>query len=217
MQPAQTPQLVQTKIVATIGPASSGEERLVELIAAGVNVFRLNTAHADRQELDIRLAAIRRAAATAGTTVGVLLDLAGPKMRLGELPGGQLLCRTGERVRFVRKIAGAGGSAPIPELTTTYEPLLDELRPGDRVMLADGIVSLQVEQVTPEQAECRILQSGVIRSRQGVNLPGVKLSVPAMSEVDRQNAVWAAENEIDFVGLSFVRRPDDVLRARSNC
>ena len=100
-------------------------------------------------------------------------------------------------------------------MTTTYEPLIDELQPGDRIMLADGMVSLVVEKVDKDSAECRVLQSGLIRSRQGVNLPGVKLSVAAMSDIDRENAVWAAKNDIDFVGLSFVRRAEDVRELKA--
>ncbi len=223
----------KTKIVATVGPACDAQDKLAELITAGVDVFRLNMAHADHRQQDVRLAMIRKAAAGLGRTVGVLVDLAGPKMRLGVLPAGQLLCRTGDRVRFVRGEASAAaatnvapsatqpssGAAPTtaatPDLTTTYEPLIDELQPGNRVMLADGIVSLVVEKVGKDSAECRILQSGLIRSRQGVNLPGVKLSVAALSDVDRENAVWAARNEIDFVGLSFIRRPEDVRELKA--
>ena len=219
-RPIPPPRDSQTKIVATVGPACDSEDKLAELITAGVDVFRLNMAHADHRQQDVRLAMIRNAAARVGRTVGVLVDLAGPKMRLGELPGGQLLCRTGDRVRFVRGEAAAatqasGGAAvattaTTPDLTTTYGPLIDELRPGDRVMLADGTVSLVVEQVDKDSAACRVTQSGLIRSRQGVNLPGVKLSVAAMSDTDRENAVWAAKSDIDFVGLSFVRRAEDV-------
>ena len=101
-RPAPLPRDSQTKIVATVGPACDSEEKLAELIAAGVDVFRLNMAHADHRQQDVRLAMIRSAAAKVGRTVGVLVDLAGPKMRLGALPSGQLLCRTGEHVRFVR-------------------------------------------------------------------------------------------------------------------
>ena len=220
--PSPLPRNSQTKIVATVGPACDSEDALAELITAGVDVFRLNMAHGDQRQQDIRLAMIRKAAERVGRTVGVLVDLAGPKMRLGELPGGQLLCRTGERVRFVRRAfqpdlssGQAGkpdvrGEATTPEVTTTYAPLIDELQPGDRIMLADGTVSLVVEEVGKDSAECRILQSGLIRSRQGETLPGVKLSVAAMSDTDRENAVWAARNDIDFVGLSFVRRSEDV-------
>ncbi len=227
--PIAPPRDSQTKIVATVGPACDSEEKLGELIVAGVDVFRLNMAHADHRQQDVRLAAIRAAAARAGRTIGVLVDLAGPKMRLGALDGGQLLCQTGDRVRFVRgeatEIAMAVTPAPsgatipttatTPDLTTTYEPLIDELRPGNRIMLADGTVSLEVEEVDKDSATCRVMQSGLIRSRQGVNLPGVKLSVAAMSKTDRENAVWAAKNGIDFVGLSFVRRAEDVRELKA--
>lgn len=223
----------QTKIVATIGPASSSVEQLTGLLEAGVDVFRLNMAHGGPAEQEKRLAAIREASEIVGRPVAVLADLAGPKIRLGELPDGQMTCNAEDRVRFVRGLSdgqseGKGSdhalrssgtchptdSAP-RELTVTYEPLLDELAVGDRILLADGTVSLMVETIGSAYAECRVVQPGVIRSRQGVNLPGVKLSVAAMSEVDRENAVWAAQVGIDFVGLSFVRKADDVRQLKS--
>jgi pyruvate kinase len=100
-------------------------------------------------------------------------------------------------------------------LTTTYAPLVDELAAGDRVMLADGTVTLVVQSTGPDYAECRVVQPGLVRSRQGVNLPGVKLSVAALGPVDRDNAVWAAQSGIDFVGLSFVRTADEVCQLKS--
>jgi pyruvate kinase len=207
----------RTKIVATLGPASSSPEQLTALIRAGVDVFRLNMAHAGPAEQEPRLAAIRAAAMEVGRPVAVLTDLAGPKMRLGEIPGGQLVCNPGDRLRFVRS-SPPSPLSPLPSplaLTTTYEPLLDELVKGDRVLLADGTVHLAVETVTPDYAECRVVQPGVIRSRQGVNLPGVKLSIQALSNVDHENAVWAARQGVDFVGLSFVRFADEVLKLKS--
>lgn len=203
----------QTKIVATVGPACASEEQLAELIAAGVDVFRLNAAHSDAAERDARLAAIRAAAARLGSPVGVLLDLAGPKIRLGELPGGKLVLDANQPVRFVRQPSGAAAS--MPELTVTYQRLIDELAEGDRILLADGTVSLVVQQCTADSAVCRVVQPGTIRSRQGVNLPGVKLSAPALGPEDRQAALWAAKREIDFVGLSFVRAPAEVGELRS--
>ncbi len=201
----------QTKIVATLGPASSGKDKLPELLTAGVDVFRINMAHGSRAEHQTVLAAIRTAAAAAGHTVAVLVDLAGPKIRLGELPDGKLTCDAGDRLRFIR-----GQISEVPEeLTTTYEPLVDELEPGDRVMLADGTVSLVVEEKGDDFAQCKVVQPGLIRSRQGVNLPGVKLSVEALGPVDRENAVWAAKNDIDFVGLSFVRSADEIRSLQS--
>ncbi len=205
----------RTKIVATVGPASSSREKLEALLEAGADVFRLNMAHGGPAEQEAPLAAIRAAAESLGRPAAVLTDLAGPKIRMGEIPGDQLTLNADDRVRFVRL------SNPIPrpqspvELTTTYEPLLDELAVGDRVLLADGTVSLTVERVDSAGAVCRVVQPGVVRSRQGVNLPGVKISAGALGEADRRNAVWAAENNVDFVGLSFVRRPEEVRELKS--
>ena len=197
----------QTKIVATVGPASTEIGQLVELIKAGVDVFRVNTAHGDRAEHQARVDTIRQAAGESGKPVAILADLAGPKIRLGTLPNGQLQCDVDDELRFVR-----GDDPPEPgDLTTTYGPLVDELGVGDRVMLADGTVGLSVVDCDGRSALCRVVHPGLIRSRQGVNLPGVTLSIPTIGEVDRQNAVWAAQNEIDFLGLSFVRSVDDVL------
>jgi len=201
----------QTKIVATVGPASTEEDCLVELIRAGVDVFRINTAHGNRREHQQRLDAIRQASREVGQPVGVLVDLAGPKIRLGALVGGQLRCLVGAQVRFVR-----GQTATRPnDLVTSYEPLIDEFSVGDRVMLADGTVALVVEEVGEAYAQCRVVQAGLIRDRQGVNLPGVRLSVPALGEVDRQNAAWAAAAAVDFVGLSFVRSAEEIRQLKS--
>ncbi len=203
----------QTKIVATVGPACSQQSQLAGLLAAGVDVFRLNTAHGDRAEHEARLDAIRKVSGDAGQPVAVLVDLAGPKIRLDELPGGQLTCGAGDRLRFVRQ---QPAGVPLErELTTTYEPLIDELAVGDRVMLADGTVALEVEEVTAEFAQCRVVQPGLIRSRQGVNLPGVKLSAPALGPKDRDHAAWAARQGVDFVGLSFVRTAEEIRELQS--
>jgi len=213
----------QTKIVATVGPACRRQEQLAGLLTAGVDVFRLNMAHGKPDDQQPVLAAVRAASAETGHQVAVLVDLAGPKIRLGELPGGELTCDADDRLRFVRKLPlplGEGrregdDQADVTELTTTYKPLIDELDTGDRVMLADGTVALTVELTGDGFAECRVTQPGVIRSRQGVNLPGVKLSAPALGPVDKENAVWAAKNDVDFVGLSFVRTPDEVCELKS--
>ena len=130
-----------TKIVATLGPASDGAAMLVELIRAGVDVFRINTAHGTPEERDQKLADIRKASEQAGQPVGVLVDLAGPKIRLGELTSEPVMCDVGEEFRFV---PGTKSSTP-NELTCTYPALIAELAVGDAVMLADGTVSMKVE------------------------------------------------------------------------
>lgn len=183
---------------------------LSALIDAGVDVFRLNMAHGEVAQHEETLNRIRKLSAEKRHPVGVLVDLAGPKIRLGEIPGGSVECRIGDEFRFIR-----GESSDDPyRLTSTYPLLNDELAVGDRVMLADGTVTMCVEEKTREGARCRCVQGGLIRSRQGVNLPGVKVSLPAMSDEDKEHAVWAATHGIDYVSLSFVRSPKEVLELK---
>lgn len=202
---------VRTKTIATVGPACRQEHQLAELATAGADVFRLNMAHGQVAQHQETLAAIRRVSRNQGRPLGVLADLGGPKIRLGELLAGQLECRQDARLRFVRGDAASHAD----ELVSNYPRLIDELKAGDRVMLADGTVSLAVEQCGADTAECRVTQSGLVRSRQGINLPGVKLGLPAMTEEDCTHAIWAAQHGVDFVGMSFVRSPDEVLALKA--
>ncbi|MBW3596274.1 MAG: pyruvate kinase [Planctomycetes bacterium] len=204
-------QRARTKIVATVGPASRGATMLAELIAAGVDVFRINTAHGDRAEHQQAVSDIREASQDVGRPVGILVDLAGPKIRLGELFQDPMECEEGAEFRFIRGDSPAGRY----ELTSTYPQLIDELDKGDRVLLADGAVGMKVVAKTADAAVCRVEAAGEIRSRKGINLPGVKLSTPALTDADRDNARWAAETEADFVSLSFVRSPDDLSDLKS--
>ncbi|HVA44788.1 MAG TPA: pyruvate kinase, partial [Pirellulales bacterium] len=208
---APRPTFARTKVIATIGPACREESQLAELVRAGVDVFRLNMAHGGVEKQQANLEAVRRVSQAAGRPIGVLTDLAGPKLRLGELPGGQVECCQDAHLRFVR----GDVSSQADELVSTYARLIDEVKVGDRVMLADGTVSLQVEERGPDVAVCRVVQSGMVRSRQGINLPGVKLGLPAMDEVDCAHAIWAAQHGVDFVGLSFIRSPDEVLALKA--
>jgi pyruvate kinase len=199
-------EVVRTKIVATIGPASRSEEAIHGLVEAGVDVFRLNMAHGSMEEHQQSVDRIRAVSAALQRPVAVLVDLAGPKIRLGELPDGMVECVEAATITFVR--GDEGGSAD--RFVTNYPPLIDELAVGDSVMIADGTVSLIVESKDSNEARCRVVQAGPVRSRQGVNLPGVKLSVPAMSQADWQHAEWAAASGADFVSLSFVRSSVEV-------
>lgn len=200
-----------TKIVATVGPACDTVEKLSELIQCGVNIFRINSAHGDREQHETSLANIRAAGEQTCTHIGVLLDLAGPKLRLGQLAVDPFTCENGAQVTFIR---GEHSDEP-SHFTSSYKRLIDELVVGDRVMLADGTVSLVVEKVDKESAVCRVTSGGEIRSRQGINLPGVKLSVSAMRPADVDNAIWGAKNGIDFISLSFVRTAEDVHSLRN--
>ena len=205
----------RTKIVATLGPASEKPQILQKLIEAGVDVFRINTAHGSEPQHQAMADAVRRASEEVGQCVAILADLPGPKIRLGALAdsgdGDEYQCVTGETIRFVR---GQVSSRPA-DFTTTYEPLIDELQPGDRVMLVDGTIALRVQSVDADSATCLIVQGGPVRSHQGVNLPGVKLSVPTLGETDFKNAAWAARAGVDFISISFVRTAEDVRQLRN--
>lgn len=204
--------LVKTKIIATVGPACETPERLRDLLRAGVDVFRLNFAHGEHGWLRMVVATIRQVAEELDRPVGILGDLSGPKIRLGPLPEEGLVCQLHDRLRFVRE--------PDPDdphaLTSNYEPLLDDLSVGDGILLADGTVRLRVieKEAAGNAAVCSVEQPGIIRTRQGINLPGVLLSAPALTEKDRADLAWAVQQELDYVGLSFVRTADDVHRLR---
>lgn len=209
--------LVKTKIVATVGPASGSREKLAHLLDAGVDVVRLNFAHGNHDWFAQIVTWIRELSAERRRPIGILGDLSGPKIRLGMLPEEGLRLRHATEVEFVRSVTTESSESAIPQLTCTYEPLIDDLRPGDRVLLADGIVSLRV--VTQDAAAgrvlCQVIQPGLIRSRQGVNLPGVALSTPSLTDKDRIDLKWALDHGIDFIGLSFVRRVEDLKQLRA--
>ncbi|MFN0055439.1 MAG: pyruvate kinase [Planctomycetales bacterium] len=203
---------VKTKIVATVGPACASTDKLAALVEAGVDLFRLNFAHGTHDWLAGIVQSIREVSQALDRPVGILGDLAGPKIRLNELPGGSLVCQRGERVEFVRCAdpAHPGG------LTCTYERLVEDLEVDDRILLADGAVAMRVVEKHAAQGRvvCVVDQPGVIRSRQGINLPGATLSTPSLTDKDREDLAWGIQHGLDFIGLSFVRSADDIQLLR---
>lgn len=198
--------LVKTKIVATVGPASSRRDQLQALAIAGVDLFRLNFAHGEHEVLAGIVKSVREISAELGRPLGLLADLSGPKIRLGELPVDGLCIIEGGKVEFVRKAT----PGQLHQLTCTYDRLIDDLNVGDRVLLADGMVSLRVIEKKADSAVCVCVQPGCVRTRQGVNLPGVSLSTPSLTEKDRHDLEFALRHGLDYVGLSFVRSAEDV-------
>ncbi len=196
----------RTKIVATVGPACFDPAVLTQLVLAGVDVFRLNMAHGTPAEQQIHVENIRRISKELGHPIAILVDLAGPKFRLGPITDDNLFCKRDDTFYFVP----SGTETEPNELTSSYEPLISELSLGDEVMLADGSVSMLVTEKSSARITMRVTQQGTIRSRQGINLPGIKLSVPAISVKDYEHAIWAAKAGVDFVSLSFVRAPDEI-------
>jgi len=195
-----------TKTIATVGPASRDPQMLYEMARRGVDVFRLNMAHGNHRDHEETIQAIREISARLNLPIGVLVDLAGPKIRLGQLVDDPTVCEEGAIYQFVRGDVASRAD----QLVCTFDKLLDELAIGDRVMLADGTVRMVVVDKQPEVVRCRVENGGPIRSRQGVNLPGANLSLRAITDVDRDNAAWAARHDVDFVGLSFVRRASEL-------
>jgi pyruvate kinase len=196
----------RTKIVATVGPAVATADMLTRLVESGVDVFRINMAHGNREEHQGMIDVIREIEQYCDQPIGILVDLAGPKIRLGDLVADPLPCRMDEQFSFVRD----GQARTANQLETNYPRLVDELAMDDIVMLADGTVGMQVIECEADSVLVKVIEAGLVRSRQGVNLPGVTLSVSALTAEDRDNAIWAANSEVDFVGLSFVRKPGEV-------
>jgi pyruvate kinase len=196
----------RTKIVATVGPASREPAILNELIAAGVNVFRLNFSHGSHEEHGENIRRIRAAAAGAREPVAILADLCGPKVRVGRFAGGQISLKEGETVVVTtREVEGGPGLIP-----SQYAPLARDARPGDRILIDDGNLELLVESTDGTDARCKVLHGGVLKDRKGMNLPGVAVSSPALTDKDREDARFALDAGVDFLALSFVRRPWDV-------
>lgn len=204
--------LSKTKIIATIGPACGSREKLKALVEAGVDIFRLNFAHGQHAWLHEIVGLIRSISDELRRPIGILGDLSGPKIRLGALPGDRFSCELNATIEFVR-----GAQSDVPgKLTCTYEQLIDDVRAGDRILMADGTVSLKVieQNAAAGFVRCLVDGPGEVRSRQGVNLPGVALSTPSLTDKDRDDLAFALEHELDFIGLSFVRCAADVRLLR---
>jgi pyruvate kinase len=199
----------KTKIVATVGPATQSEDALRGLIDAGVDVLRLNFSHGTREEKAGQIESIRRVASEAGRHVAILQDLQGPKIRVGSLPGGGLELKEGEAVRLRGGPGAQRGSIPV-----SYPALANDLKPGDSIFLDDGSMELHVDSIRRDVLEACVVRGGRLTSGKGVNLPGVDLKTAAVTEQDEDDLRFGLRAGVDFVALSFVRRPDDADAAR---
>lgn len=201
----------RTKIVATLGPASSSPEMIERLIRAGVDVFRLNMSHGDQAGHEATYRAVREAASVTGTQVAVLADLCGPKIRTGTFEGGSVELVAGSPVIVTtRDVVGSGQLIP-----SQYEALASDVKPGDRILLDDGNLELRVEGVDGTEISCTVVVGGTLKDKKGMNLPGVAVSAPALTEKDRDDAGFALALGVDFLALSFVRRAEDVRDLRA--
>jgi pyruvate kinase len=196
----------RTKIVATLGPASSDRKVLGAMVDAGLDVVRLNFSHGERADHLARFATVREVAAERGRNVAILMDLQGPKIRVGLVPEEGVPLRPGDDCVL---LAGAERAGP-GEIPVVYPELAADVHAGDEVLLDDGAIGLRVTGVDGDRVRCRVVRGGVLRSRKGVNLPGVAVSAASLTDKDRADLATAVEAGADYVALSFVRRPGDV-------
>ncbi len=199
-----------TKIVATLGPATDPSETLKKLFEAGVNVFRLNASHGTQEDHARRIEAVRALSKETGLNVGILLDLQGPKIRLEKFQNGGCVLKTGSV--FVITTQPVEGTEELA--STTYPDFARDVKPGNRVLLADGTLQLEVISTDGIAARCRVIHGGWISDRKGINLPGVTVSTPSLSKKDVSDAHFGVKHGVDFIALSFVRTGKDVLRLR---
>ena len=200
-----------SKIVCTIGPATRSPRMIRKLIAAGMDVARLNFSHGTHQEHAQSIVMLRDAAAEYKKPLAILADLQGPKIRTGALAGGgTVLLRAGQK--FIITIAKVLGDST--RVNTTFQPLPREVKSGDRILLSDGLIELRVEKTTRSEVICQVVNGGVLGEHKGINLPGVKLRVPAITEKDRVDLRFALAHGADYIAASFVRQAEDVHLAK---
>lgn len=201
----------KTKIIATLGPASSSVGTLVELIESGVGIVRLNFSHGTQDEHREVLKNVRQAVHIAGVELSVLQDLQGPKIRIGEIGVPSIDLRKGETLVITTDpIVGGPG-----RVSTTYAGLPHDVGPGADILLDDGKLRLKVLEVKGKDVTCEVVVGGALSSHKGINLPGVAVSAPSMTEKDEGDLEFGLASEVDYVALSFVRTADDVRQLRS--
>jgi pyruvate kinase len=202
----------KAKIVATLGPASRTPDRLRDLISAGMNVARVNMSHGARESHAETIQTVRAIAAGLNRPVAVLLDLCGPKIRTGSLKDHQPIhLQEGQRLTITTRDVVGDSSL----ISTGYSHLPQDVKVGDRILLSDGLIELRVEQVGPTDILCRVINGGELGEHKGINVPGVKLSAPSLTEKDRADLSFGLQQKVDYVALSFVRSARDCIGAKT--
>lgn len=197
----------RTKIVATLGPASDTDDRIRQLIQAGVDVTRLNFSHGTHEQHAARIARVRAQAEAVGKPVAILLDLQGPKIRTGTLKNGMAVVLENGATFTITSQPVEGDAQRV---STTYQDLPRDVQAGHRILLSDGNIELLVTQVNGDDVVTQVVQGGALREHQGINLPGTAVSTSAITEKDREDLLFGLEQDVDYVAMSFVRRAADV-------
>jgi len=204
--------LLRSKIVCTVGPASHEPEMLKKLMLAGMDVARLNFSHGDEAYHGENIRRIREVAAALGKPVAILADLQGPKLRIGTVQDTGVPLESGETLILTTDHSLVGGPGRVP---VQYEGLPEAVKEGDRILIDDGLLEVVVTAVNGQEITTRVVTGGLLTSNKGMNLPLASLSIPAITEKDRQDLRFALSQQVDWVALSFVRTPEDVLNLKS--
>ncbi|MGZ3682095.1 MAG: pyruvate kinase [Ktedonobacterales bacterium] len=202
----------RTKIVCTLGPATRSEEQIEALIRAGMDVGRINFSHGTQEEHAATIARLRSVARRLDRPIAILQDLQGPKIRTGSLQdGAPVTLKDGQRfIIATRPIMGSARA-----VSTTYAALPTDVKPGNTILLSDGSIELRVVSVDGEDVTCEVVHGGQLAEHQGINLPGVAVSAPALTDKDRADLIFGVRQGVDYIALSFVRQPDDVRQAKA--
>ena len=202
----------RTKIVATIGPASNTRPVLEKLAESGMNVARLNFSHGTYEEHGEVIRTIRSISRSTNRPVGILLDLQGPKIRVGKLEGGKPV-RLKRNKSFAITSRSVKGTSEM--VSSTYRGLVTDVVKGDTILLDDGLIRLEVEKKREETVKCRVVNGGYLKENKGINLPGVKVSAPSLTEKDKRDVNFGIKNGVDFFALSFVRTAEDLKQIKA--
>ncbi|HKS29734.1 MAG TPA: pyruvate kinase [Pyrinomonadaceae bacterium] len=201
----------RAKILATLGPASREPAIIEAMIAAGINAVRINMSHGTQDEHAENIARARSAARAMHRPLSVLVDLSGPKIRTGVLKNGQPVQLEANALFTITTRSVAGDAH---EVSTNYTGMARDVKPGARMLLDDGAIELRVERTTETDVICRVINGGTLGERKGINLPGVQLPIPSLTDKDRRDLAWAVRQGADYLALSFVRRAEDCREAK---
>ncbi len=199
-----------TKIVCTIGPASESEDAIKDLIEGGMNVARLNFSHGSHEDHREKIRTIRSVSAGLGRPVAVLQDLCGPRIRIGAIPESGIILKIGQRFVLTNQVVAGS----VDRVSVNYPNLPSEVDPGDRVLLADGLLELVVKTTSESEIICEVVKGGRLTSGKGINLPSGTITAPSLTEKDRQDLLFGLEHDVDYIALSFVRSADDIAAVK---
>jgi len=202
--------MLKTKIICTLGPACEDKDIINQMIKAGMNIARINLSHGDHEEHGRRIKALREACAELNATVALLMDTKGPEIRLGTFYGGKVFLKKGQE--FVLTSTPMIGNER--EVYVNFDKIAEIVKPGDKILLSDGLIELCVNEIRGNRVICAVLNGGELKDKQGVNIPNKSLPLPALTQKDLEDILFAIKVDADFIAASFVRKADDVLEIR---